>query len=290
MTVKEAKRIKLSSPSPALDLNCFLQELTGFDKTKLLLNQDALLTSDQENTLLTWCSLREKGLPVSYILNKRDFYGRTFYVDQNVLIPKPDTEILVERAIEILNTDFESKEGDGFSVADICTGSGCIGLSVLLENGNKIGSITMTDISSEALNVAKKNAEGLVTEDCLSQKISFVSGDLMENLGTFDLILSNPPYVPKKLCDELLQDGRGEPLLALDGDVDSGSDDGLALPKRLLNQIKEHLNKNGIFLMELGEYNIEKARDYAGSVGFSGLVIHKDLEGQLRVLEGRLQD
>lgn len=287
MTVREAKQIHLDSPSQKLDISIFLEAVTGFSKTALLLNERTELSEQQEKTFLEYCEKRNKGLPVAYILHKKEFYGHSFYVDENVLIPKPDTEILVERAISLVKeTAFEKEKK--LSVADVCTGSGCIGVSLLLETGSKIDSLFMTDLSPKALEVAKKNAEKLVTEKDLSKKITFREGDLLEGLGTFDIFLSNPPYVPLKLTNELLKDGRSEPFLALNGDTEETSTDGLALPKRLIDQLFHHLNKGGVFLMELGEYNIEKARDYAMGKGFRELVIHRDLEGQLRVLEGRL--
>lgn len=287
MTIREAKQTRFDSLSLSLDISCFLEDITGLSKTALLLNDKKELGFQEEKTFLDYCQKRNTGLPVAYILHKKDFYGHTFYVDENVLIPKPDTEILVERALSIVE-ECSLKKGNCISVSDICTGSGCIGLSVLLEGGRNIESILMTDISEKALEVAKKNAACLLQEKELFQKASFLQKDLLEGLGTFDLILSNPPYVPRLLARELLQDGRNEPLLALDGDVNDDSNDGLALPKRLIDQLKMHINPDGGFLMELGEYNIEKARDYAMEKGFKDLVIHKDLEGQLRVLEGRL--
>ena len=285
MTIREAKKIHLDSPSAALDISCFLEEITGFSKTALLLNERTELSDSQENTFLKYCQMRNKGLPVAYILHKKDFFARTFYVDENVLIPKPDTEILVERSIAILKEKFSMEK---ISAADVCTGSGCIGVSVILERGDNFDQLVMTDISTLALDIAKKNAEALVLDKNLFDKITFHKGDLLEGLGNFHMILSNPPYVPRLLAEELLKDGRNEPLLALDGDVTHTSTDGLALPKRLIDQILSHLIPGGVFLMELGEYNIEKARDYAMEKGFNNLSIHKDLEGQLRVLEGWL--
>mgnify|MGYP002861411072 CR=1 FL=1 len=183
----------------------------------------------------------------------------------------------------------------------MCTGSGCIGLSILknlLEEKNieegLLPKIILADISKEALLISEKNARSLFSEksSLVKSKISFCQTNLFENLKeTFDIIVSNPPYIPSHITEELLKDGRSEPRLALDGDVNlngekSQSNDGLEVIRNLIPQAKKRLSPGGIILMETGEYNAKKAAKIAENLGFKSK-IHKDLEGQLRVVELR---
>ena len=144
----------------------------------------------------------------------------------------------------------------------------------------------MVDISGPALEVAQKNADNLIPGNARSL-IRFVQSNLFEMVpDKFDVILTNPPYIPSSMVDELLQDGRSEPRLALDGDVTdcgekSSSTDGLDLIRRLLPEAEEHLNPLGSMIMETGEYNAESAAELAKELGFKP-ELYKDLEGQLR--------
>lgn len=187
----------------------------------------------------------------------------------------------------------------------MCTGSGCIGLSVAkaLIDIYKISSanlpkFTLADISPAALEIAMQNAKKLGIP---SDKVRFVRSNLFEQFAndggwTFDVILTNPPYVPHEMVEELLRDGRNEPRLALDGDVCtqkkdgfmpgdfSQTDDGLEIIRSLLPQCYNHLCPEGVILMETGEYNALDAQKIASSHHFK-TTLHKDLEGQLRVVE-----
>ena len=236
------------------------------------------------------------GLPVAYITGKKEFFGIEFFVTPDVLIPKPDTEILVEHALKKI-LDYEKKE---ISLADVCTGSGCIGLSVLFnvnikekDSGKKIN-LVMTDLSPAALDVAKKNAENIFSDSKGKNKIEFLQGDLLCGKSGFDFILSNPPYVPHCEVEKLLLDGRSEPRLALDGDIDffvsrksPETDDGLAVIRRLVPLAYNALNDGGIFLMESGEYQAEDVRNLFCEAGFSETETLNDLSGQQRVTAGK---
>lgn len=309
MTLFEFKKIAVSSiksPSPQLDADVLIEHFTGFNKTKQLLNRDWEIPSDILGQLQIALEKRNSGLPVAYITNQKEFYGYNFYVNPSVLIPKPDTEILVEKAIDVILEKIDSRnkgpasEGALLYVCDMCTGSGCIAISVIKQlieeydiSMDKLPIFTLVDISSAALEIARKNAEALLGKDFWNSKIRFVQSNLFEIVPyDFDVILTNPPYVPATMVDELLKDGRSEPRLALDGDVTdrgekSGTDDGLALIRRLVPQCKTHLNPLGIVLMETGEYNAEATAELAKKQGFK-TEIHKDLEGQLRVVEFQL--
>ncbi|MCR4733608.1 MAG: peptide chain release factor N(5)-glutamine methyltransferase [Treponema sp.] len=330
MTIREfktesIKQLSLSplSHSPALDIDVLLMHKLNLTKTALLLNYNIELQKEDIIWLENAIQKRINGLPIAYITGHKDFYGFDFIVTPDVLIPKPDTEILVEKAIEKITYILSKKEKKSPKICDMCTGSGCIAISVfksLLENKNilpeELPSFYLVDISQKALEIAKRNAAKLLNykgdrdnysdnypikkykgdrdspleSPIPSSKITFIQSNLFQNITTsFDIILTNPPYVPSSMTDELLSDGRNEPRLALDGDVcDNGdrdkSNDGLSIIRRLIPQAKKHLNPNGFILMETGEYNAKAAALIAECYGFTSK-IYKDLEGQLRVLE-----
>ena len=193
----------------------------------------------------------------------------------------------------------DSSNSEPLKICDMCTGSGCIGLSVMKTlyavdkiPTDKLPQITMVDISSHALEIAKKNAARLLPEQEIIKKLSFVQSNLFQNVDDkFDLILSNPPYVPSSMVDELLADGRNEPRLALDGDMvieslvgDEFNTDGTSIIKQLILQSCEHLTFNATILMETGEYNALKTAEFAQTQGFT-TQIHTDLEGEYRNVE-----
>ncbi len=330
--------------TPQLDVDLILCHVLSVSRTWLFLHDDVVLTEAQEAAIADAVEKRLSGLPVAYITGVKEFYGRSFFVTQDVLIPKPDTELLVEKAVAYAKSkialceardsgadalDLNAGFGAGrqFRFADICTGSGCIAVSVLAELFAELSEqcgidapckadakpdfarvhADATDISTAALAVARKNAETLLGGAAL-HSLRFYEGDLCAplNHAKYDMVLSNPPYVPATVTDELLKDGRGEPRLALDGDTDSAlqsgstscdtdtaiggeqSSDGLAIIRRLIPQVKEILLPGGVFFMETGEYNAEKAAEYLSKYGFTDIVIHRDLAGQLRLVESHI--
>ena len=286
------KELQGISPSPELDVQVLLSHALKYDKTQLLLFAENHIPDDKLDWLNKAIGLRKTGLPVAYITGVKEFYGYDFFVTPDVLIPKPDTEVLVERAMELI-----TQAARPLRILDMCAGSGCIGLSVMktlyalekvpVEN---LPQITMVDISEPALAIAKKNAAALLPDGEILQKITFIQSDLFEKVdGEFDFILTNPPYIPSAMVDELLKDGRNEPRLALDGDIAvpepvEGPQAGTHIIKKLITQSCKHLAQNGTILMETGEYNAQATADFAQKAGFA-TEIHRDLEGQLRVVE-----
>ena len=278
--------------SPVLDANILLCHFLNLSKTALICNDSRILTETELDLIQKGIEKRLSGLPVAYITNHKEFFGYDFYVDQNVLIPKPDTELLVEQALlavdKALSTAPEKKAD--YKIADVCTGSGCIAISVLKTLFQKYGSsikVAASDISKAALAVAEKNANRLLSKE-ERQNISFYQGDLFQAFSSsenqkFDMILSNPPYVPTNLTEELLSDGRSEPRLALDGESD-----GLGIIRRLVEEAKNHLKKGGVFFLEAGEYNVEEAGKCLLNAGFTDIFIHKDLAGLLRLVEAHI--
>lgn len=311
MNILEAKKYGKArlcrSPSPELDTAVILQHVTGFDKTQLLLKRDCQLSEEQEKAFVAAVEKRKTGLPVAYITGQKEFFGFDFFVNPAVLIPKPDTEILVEQALNALGLFYGRMENaDGSlkkipEICDMCCGSGCVGISVLkalAENDGisveNLPKMTFADISGAALEVCQKNARRLLDfDENIPSRLRFIRSNLFENLPdySFDFILTNPPYVPHSESLELLKDGRSEPLLALDGDVTaegefSGTEDGLFLIRRLVPQCFERLAPGGLLIMETGEYNAEETARLFKEAGFKDVGLKKDLNGMLRNVTG----
>lgn len=252
------------SESPALDAKILLCHVLGCDKLSLSLNREKELTFDEQTHFEALVKRRKNAEPVAYIVGEKEFMSLPFYVDPNVLIPRPDTEILVQEAI---------KNYTGGSILDIGTGSGCIAVS--LAYYIKEATVTALDISPSALLVAKKNAlrNGV--------NIQFIEADILndEICGKYDMIVSNPPYIKPSVIETLSPDVKlYEPYNALDG-----GDDGLKFYRRIIE--KAPLNDNGVLLFEVG---FDQARDVAQLMieKFCSVEIVKDYGGIERVVIG----
>lgn len=301
MTIAEARRQAFSilstpfssfvpvSTSPSLDILLLLSFFLDMTTTQLLSRPDTEL-GDMEKKFFEAVQSRHSGFPVAYITGSKDFWNLTFTVTPDVLIPKPDTEILVEKAISHIKK--MQIAAAPVRVLDVCTGSGCVALS--LKHSCPDIQITATDISKKALKIAAVNMARIfsLTDTDAELPVAFILNDLRDGLPSpesagaqdnalYNLIVSNPPYVPTKMAQTLLNDGRREPLLALDG-----GEDGLALIRPLSHKARDKLTSGGVFLLETGEYNAKEAADYLNACGFLDIVIHTDLEGQDRVVEG----
>ena len=314
MTIQEQKskiitKLSNSSPSPKLDAEVLLMHCLNFSKTELLLKRDYEIPHEKEAWLNDAVTRRATGLPIAYITGHKEFYGYDFIVTPDVLIPKPDTEILVERAVDVILSMMEARGENLLTVCDMCTGSGCIAIAVaktLLEDERvppeQLPKFTLADISEPALDIARRNAAALLgsspNSTLILSRFNFVRTNLFDAISEaikYDVILSNPPYIPHTMVDELLLDGRHEPRLALDGDITLTGDralttdgapanDGLSIIKNLIPQAKAHLAPRGSVLIETGEYNAEATAEFAENFCFN-TELHRDLEGQLRVVE-----
>lgn len=286
------------SPSPSLDVEVLMQWILKKDKSYILFHRDEELSEEQESQLKKSISLRKTGLPIAYITGHKEFYGIDFMVSPDVLIPKPDTEVLVENSIEIIRC-LQDKSDHTLNILDMCTGSGCVAISIiktlkdLHSPGESNPKFTLADISNKALDIARENARRILDPETLS-KVTFISTNLFKNLKDkyFDLIVSNPPYVPCDQTTELLKDGRNEPRLALDGDIDiegnpSGTKDGLEIIRNLVSQAKSHLTENGMLILETGEYNAMETACLMEKIGFRDVKTYVDLEGDLRNVSGK---
>ena len=289
----------LGSPSPSLDVEVLMQWILKKDRSYILFHRDEVLSEEQESQLKKSISLRKTGLPIAYITGHKEFYGIDFMVSPDVLIPKPDTEVLVENSIEIIRC-LQYKSDHTLNILDMCTGSGCVAISIiktlkdLQASGESNPKFTLADISNKALDIARENARRILDPETLS-KLTFVRTNLFKNLKdkSFDLIVSNPPYVPCDQTTELLKDGRNEPRLALDGDIDiegnpSGTKDGLEIIRNLVSQAKSHLTENGMLILETGEYNAMETACLMEKIGFRDVKTYVDLEGDLRNVSGKI--
>lgn len=215
------------------EASLIVQRLFGLSPASLIIERERDFKSDVLSSVL---EKRKERIPLQYIFGEWDFMGKSFYVSPSCLIPRPDTEILVEKSLDLI------KKGD--RVADLCTGSGCIGLSVLMY-APYISHLTLMDISKDALDMAKKNA----TRHFIFEKVKFILGDICKDMPheKFDVILSNPPYIPSRDIENLSDEVKKEPLLALDG-----GEDGLDIIRFLTCDGLSYLNENGKMLIEFG--------------------------------------
>ena len=226
-----------SSVSSKLDSEILLSEVIKKNRQYLLLNSNEELKKENIKSFNYLVKRRKKSEPIAYLINKKEFWKQNFYVNQNVLIPRPDTELLVEETLKLFNVNLK------LNILDIGTGSGCILLSILKERRNFIG--TGIDISKKAINVARFNAKMYQ----LSNRVKFYNSDIDKFLiGKYDLILSNPPYIRQQELKYLEKDIKGfEPKLALDG-----GRDGFSKIAKVISKTLELLKRNGKFILEIG--------------------------------------
>ena len=245
--------------------------ILNFDDNMLLAKQDEEIKEDEK--IRYYLALIEiaQGMPIQYITNKQEFYGYEFYVDENVLIPQPDTEILVEEVLKIIDNF-----NDNIKILDMCTGSGCIGICLNMKNPDE--KITMLDISKTALEIAKKNAENLILD---SSNIEFVESDMFENVEEeYDIIVSNPPYIETDELENLDKQVLKEPLLAL-----NGGKDGLDYYKILIEESHKYLSDNGYLCMEIGFNQKDAVIDLLEKNGnYKNIYSKKDLSGNDRIV------
>lgn len=251
-----------------------LKHLLNVSESYLIINSDKELEISVEEKFKEGIELLKKGVPLQYITNYQEFMGLDFYVDSNVLIPQPDTEILVEEVLDILKKDSDKK-----NVLDLCTGSGAIGISIAKYSES---SITMSDISKNALEIAKKNA----TSNEVIDKCNFVLSDMFENIDEkFDIIVSNPPYIKTKVINTLDVEVQNEPNLALDG-----GEDGLNFYRIIAENAYKHLNKDGILALEIGYDQKEEVISLLEKVGqYTNIYCKKDLGNNDRIVVCKLK-
>jgi release factor glutamine methyltransferase len=275
-------------PDPKSDARLLLEEVSGKDYSHLLIDMREQVPERVAEKLSDFMAMRKKRIPLQQIIGYTEFMGLKFYVTSDVLCPRQDTEVLVEQVLEKIN--------GGAKVLDLCTGSGCIAISIaklagsdvmgagncgyaagVMSTDDKAVSVTATDISEKALAVAEKNARAN------GVSVHFYKGDLYQALPTdekYDIIVSNPPYIRTDVIDTLETEVKDyEPRIALDGTAD-----GLAFYRRIIADAGEYLNAGGQIFFEIGyDQGAEVSALLAGS-GFSDISVIKDYGGNDRVV------
>ena len=223
--------------NPQLDSEILLSNSIKRDKKHIILNPKEILNSDQLVKFKSLIERRKKGEPIAYLINKKEFWKDEFFVNKDVLIPRPDSELIIEQVLKIYSKD------DQLQILDIGTGSGCILLSILKERSNFYG--TGIDISKKSINVSKFNAKQLN----LTNRVKFFHSSVDNfNNGKYDMIVSNPPYIEQLSLKYLEKDVVNfEPKLAL-----SGGFDGFSKIRKVINKASILIKKNGKFILEIG--------------------------------------
>ena len=265
-----------------LDARLLLEHVCGTDRNTLLAHADRLVTEEDRLRYQELIKRRASRIPLQQLTGVQNFMGLDFLVNEHVLIPRQDTEFLVEEVLKNLH--------DGMRVLDLCTGTGCILISLLRYTNDCQG--LGVDISPEALAVAKMNARRLLTgngESVESERrghLQFLESDLYETVeGIFDIIVSNPPYIPTEVIDTLMPEVREhEPRLALDG-----SEDGLLFYRRIIEGCRTHLKGGGMLFFEIGHDQGAAVSELMEQAGFLEVQVTKDYAGLDRVVSGILE-
>lgn len=240
----------------------------GVNRSYYFIHSDDIIEGEKKEQYMLLIRQRAKYVPIQYITNRAYFMGYTFHVDENVLIPRFDTEVLVEEVGKLIRSDD--------AILDMCTGSGCIAIALGLEYART--SITGVDISGAAIDVASRNAKEL------GANISFVESDLFEKVtDKYNIIISNPPYIRTADIDELMVEVKGhEPRLALDG-----MEDGLYFYRQIIRQAQKFLFEGGYLAFEIGYDQGKEVRTMMEKEGYNDVRVIKDLAGLDRVVVGR---
>ncbi len=280
MTIRETLRrgmIELKSNNinePKLKARLIMQYTLNKPRQYLLVNDDITLTLRQEVNYFKLIKKVIKGIPLQHITHQQEFMKMNFYVNEDVLIPRQDTEILVEEVIAI------AKKINAKKILDLCTGSGAIAVS--LAKYIKDSQITAVDISDKAIRIAKKNAKDNEVEN----QITFIQSDLFKNIKKekFDIIVSNPPYIKKEIISTLDKEVQKEPIIALDGGWD-----GLDFYRKIIGQGYEYLKFKGYICLEIGyDQKIDVIEIIENEEKYIDTYCKKDLYGNDRIIVTQL--
>lgn len=284
--VKRLEEAKVADAK--LDARLLLEFVCGTDRNTLFLHPELAVTEEQEKSYVNNIKTRSDRIPLQHIIGTQEFMGLEFYVNKDVLIPRQDTEILVEEVMPHVH--------DGMRILDLCTGSGCILISLLQYSNHCAG--VGTDVSGAALQVAARNAEHILTAKGMTvrmggavpqkDEVHFVQGDLWKALDPhgldkkFDIIVSNPPYIASEIIPTLEPEvAVHEPAAALDG-----GEDGLVFYRRIVASAGNYLMRGGMLFFEIGYDQAEAVSGLMADAGFIDIEIKKDYGGLDRVVFG----
>jgi release factor glutamine methyltransferase len=254
--------------SPRLNIEYLLADTLGKRRIDLYLEFDRALSEEELAPLRVKVRRRVDGEPLQYLLGSWDFFGRSFRTDQRALIPRPETEILVEIALKVIRRQPNSRN----RLLDIGTGSGVLAITFALECPNL--QVVGSDISPLALNLARENAE----KQQLDHRVEWVESDLVDSVaGTFDFLVANLPYIPSGELPTLAREVQHDPRLALDGGTD-----GLAVIRRLLQDAPKILAKDSFLILEVGFNQADQVIDLMAAQKFRDISVENDYQGVRR--------
>ncbi len=258
-----------------LDSQLILGKVLNKDKIYLMINSNEEVEEKDEEEFLKLINKRMENMPVRYILGEVDFMGLDFYIEEGVLIPRSDTEVLVEEVLKIIDKDKE------LNLCDLCSGSGAIGISLAHYRKNIM--VDLIDFYEKPEKISKKN----IVRNKLENQVKFIKSDLLKEpikeLKRYDIIVSNPPYIKENVIDTLMDDVKNyEPRTAL-----SGGDSGLIFYERIVEESKKALKENGILAFEIGYDQGDSVRNIMKNGGYIDINVVKDLAGLDRVVIGR---
>jgi release factor glutamine methyltransferase len=261
--------------TPSLDASLLLGEILRLDRAGLVLADRAPLSPEARSLFEESLERRLSGECVAWILGRREFRGLDFAVTAEVLVPRPDTETLVEAALEFIDARGPPEQ---LTLLDLCTGSGAVAISLKHERPGLIASAS--DISPPALDLARENARRLLGK---TDAVDFIQSSLFDRIsGIFDIIVSNPPYVPSALLATLAPEVRREPRIALDGGTD-----GLDLIRPIIAGAPEHLRPGGLLLLEADPGQMPAIKARFARDGYGDIRVFQDLSGQDRIAGAR---
>lgn len=253
----------------SVDIWLLLEHFADIKKSDYFANQDTTITKVVAEQIEEAVEKRANHIPVQHIIGQTEFMGLTFKVNDKVLVPRLDTEILVDEVVKYVGDDFAK-------ILDMCTGSGCIAITVsdMCDNATVVGA----DISKDAIDIAEDNNKLNQTD------VTFIESDLFENVeGLFDVVVSNPPYIKTEEIENLQEEVKlYDPKLALDG-----GESGLDFYQRIIKDSKDYLKANGMIFFEIGFDQAEEVSNILKENGYHDIVVKKDLSGLDRVVMAR---
>lgn len=283
----ENRLIKAGIEEAETDARILFEDVFGIDRSRYLFQKSEEISEDEQGKqrlqiFLKYIEQRCSRKPVQYITGKWNFMGMEVHVNENVLIPRFDTECLVEKAADVIPLLRNQREENYLNILDMCTGSGCIAISLkkLYDDNRNLLSVTAVDLSEKALEMATQNSKYQNVE------IEFIQSDLFEHIDKerkFDIIVSNPPYIKTEEITSLMPEVRSfEPMMALDGDLD-----GLKFYRKIIDESKNYIQTGGFILFEIGCEQGMDVRNLLEQAGYEDIEIIRDLAGLDRVVAAR---